>query len=605
MRRGSLCLCSAGLWRMTHMAADQAFERGSRVQEVHLGGPSTFRRLMLSSMASISYPGSQAEQLLLAPPELRTADPSFATEVYNGHFGLAGKLAELGSDSPFEIRPPSANWARELYGFGWLRHLRAADSELSREQAKALVHDFVRLRRQIHGLAWQPEIVARRVISWLSNSVLILDTGEPQAYESFLKALTTQLRYLSASYRDAPDGVPRLLTLTALLYAGLCIAEQQAVVDRYTRPFCRELDRQILPDGGHISRNPEALIELLLDLLPLRQCFVARDRAPPKELTDAIDRIMPMLRFFRLGDGTLARFNGAGPTPTDALATVLAYDDIEGAPVRAATNSGYVRVEAGTTLILCDLGPPPVSALSTKAHAGFLSFEMSSGEAPMIINCGAPSADHDEWRLFARTTPAHSTLSLEDDSLAEFSGGANGTEPPVDAALVGPMNPQGAFSDQGDNLRIKGSHDGYMGRYGVSHSRQILIAPSGNLLSAEDKLSTRGLKSPQGLIAGSYAIRFHLHPSVKAQVTGDGNTVTLILQNGETWRVSSNAEETAIEESVLLADQRGPQPTTQVVLSGMMGEAREVRILWNIEKTGQETAPHPLVDPNDPGAGGA
>ena len=71
------------------MAADQAFERGARVQEVHLGGPSPLRRLMLSSMASISYPGSQAEQLLLAPQELRTADPSFATEIYNGHFGPA------------------------------------------------------------------------------------------------------------------------------------------------------------------------------------------------------------------------------------------------------------------------------------------------------------------------------------------------------------------------------------------------------------------------------------------------------------------------------------------------------------------------------------
>jgi uncharacterized heparinase superfamily protein len=167
------------------------------------------------------------------------------------------------------------------------------------------------------------------------------------------------------------------------------------------------------------------------------------------------------------------------------------------------------------------------------------------------------------------------------------------------------VNPQGAFSDQGDNLRIKGSHDGYMGRYGVSHSRQILIAPSGNLLSAEDKLTTRGLKSPHGLIAGSYAIRFHLHPSVKAQVTGDGDAVTLVLRNGETWRLSSNAEETAVEESVLLADPRGPQPTSQVVLSGMMGEAKEVRILWNIEKTGEEGAPHPLVDPNDPGAGDA
>ncbi|HBF60210.1 MAG TPA: heparinase, partial [Methyloceanibacter sp.] len=78
-----------------------------------------------------------------------------------------------------------------------------------------------RLRRQLPPLAWQPEIVARRVISWLSNSVLVLAADEPEAYESFLKELTAQLRYLSAGYRDAPDGVPRLLSLMALLYGGL------------------------------------------------------------------------------------------------------------------------------------------------------------------------------------------------------------------------------------------------------------------------------------------------------------------------------------------------------------------------------------------------
>jgi uncharacterized heparinase superfamily protein len=258
-----------------------------------------------------------------------------------------------------------------------------------------------------------------------------------------------------------------------------------------------------------------------------------------------------------------------------------------------------VRLECGTTLIVCDLGPPPITSLTTKAHAGFLSFEMSSGTAPMIINCGAPSPDYEEWQLFARTTPAHSTLSLEDDSLAEFADSTNAGQPGADATLVGPANPQGAFSDQGDNLRIKGSHDGYVGRYGVSHSRQILVSPAGNLVSSEDKLSApRGLKSPHSLIAGSYAIRFHLHPSVKAQITGDGSAVTLILRNGETWRISSNAQETSIEESALLADHRGPQPTSQVVLSGMMGEASQVRIVWNIERTG-DTDAHPLVDPND------
>ena len=584
----------------------QPYERGARVDAGRLSGPSPLRRIMLAGMASLSYPGTRAEQLLLAPQELRTADPSFATELYNGHFGLAGKLAEVDTESPFEIDPPSEGWARELYGFGWLRHLRAAGSELSREQAKVLVNDFIALKRSLPGLAWQPEIMGRRVISWLSNSVLVLDTGEPQAYETFLRALSSQLRYLSASYRDAPDGVPRLVSLMALVYAGLCIADQQAVVERYTRPLCKELERQILPDGGHISRNPEALVELLLDLLPLKQCFVARDRPPPKELTDAIERIMPMLRFFRTCDGTLTRFNGAGPTPTDALATALAYDDVKGAPVRYAANSAYARLECGSTLFICDIGPTPAASLSITAHAGFLSFEMSSGNAPMIVNCGTPSVDHDEWRPFSRSTPAHSTLTFEDVSSGEFgTSGTNGALPTVDAPLLGPANAQATLSDQvdsTDNIRIRGSHDGYLERFGVTHARQMLIAPNGLLISAEDKLSApQGLKSPdENLIAGDYAVRFHLHPSVRAELGSDGQSVELRLKNGEAWRITSNAPETTLEQSFFLADARGPQPTSQVVLGGFIGEASEVRIVWNIERKGEAGGNGTLVDPNDP-----
>jgi uncharacterized heparinase superfamily protein len=435
--------------------------------------------------------------------------------------------------------------------------LRAANSELAREQAKVLVQDFIALKGSHDPLAWNPEIVGRRVISWLSNSVLVLDTGEPEGYEAFLKALTSHLRYLSAGYRDAPDGVPRLVALMALIYAGLCIAEQQAVVDRYSRHF-------------------------------------------GKELTDAIDRIMPMLRFFRTGDGTLARFNGAGPTPTDALATVLAYDDIEGAPVRTAANSGYVRLEIGATLIISDLAGAPTSSVSSLAHAGFLSFEMSSNGCPMIVNCGAPSAEYDDWRPFARSTPAHSTLSLEDSSSADFTVGvANGGAPASNSPLLGPLHAQAAFNDQGDNFRIKGFHDGYVSRYGVSHARQMLVPPSGTLVSSEDKLSApKGLKFYDGPIAGAFAIRFHLHPGVRATLAPDGRSADLTLANGEVWSISTNAPEIAIEDSVFLADARGPQPTTQVVLSGMMGEASEVRIVWNIERTA-EGGGGQLVDPND------
>jgi uncharacterized heparinase superfamily protein len=568
------------------MAADPiAGEQRSRAFASR--GPGPLRRFMLQRMASLSYPGTEAEQLLLAPQDLRTADPSFATEIYNGHFGLAGSLVELGAQSPFEISPPSEGWARELCGFGWLRHLRVAGSTLSREQAKALLSDFLRLHKTVRGLAWQPEVVGRRVISWLSNSVVVLDASDPRSYETFLHALTAQLRYLSASYRDAPDGAPRLVALMALVYAGLCIAEQQAVLDRYLKPFCKELDRQILPDGGHISRNPVALVELLLDLLPLRQCFVARDRLPPKQLSDAIDRAMPMVGFFRLGDGTIAHFNGAGATATDALATVLAYDDTEGAPLTAAPNSGYARIERAGTLVIADMAGAPPASVSSNAHAGCFSFEMSSGEYPFVVNCGAPSADHENWRMPARTTPAHSVLTFEDASSAVFAGGKNGAAPSADAELVGPPNVQASLSEGPGGLELSGSHEGYVTSFGVIYARSILVSTDGSKIAGEERLSApKGLKGEALQSGGGYAVRFHLHPWVSATMAEDERSVVLQLPNRETWALSADTPTIAVEESVFLADERGPRRSLQVVLSGGLEEERSLAIHWRLERTG-------------------
>src|SRR5262245_40421049 len=73
----------------------------------------------------LSWPAARlpADELLLAPPDLRVPDPSFVDELRSGNFGLAGELAELAGRSPFARAPVSAAWAHELHGFAWLRHL--------------------------------------------------------------------------------------------------------------------------------------------------------------------------------------------------------------------------------------------------------------------------------------------------------------------------------------------------------------------------------------------------------------------------------------------------------------------------------------------------
>ena len=209
----------------------------------------------------------------------------------------------------------------------------------------------------------------------------------------------------------ACPGLPRLRIMIALAAAALSMSDQPRFLRQATRWLDLELVRQVLPDGGHVSRNPGAVLEVLVDLLPLRQAFAARGGQPSRILLSAIDRMMPMLRFFRQGDGGFAHFNGMGDTPADLLATVLAYDDVRGAPLTNAPHSGYQRFEAGGTVLIVDAGRPPPTDFSMNAHAGCLSFELSVGRQRLIINCGVPFPSAGSLRRLARTTAAHSTVT--------------------------------------------------------------------------------------------------------------------------------------------------------------------------------------------------
>lgn len=549
-------------------------------------GRTALRRLLPASVRGLGTKLQPIEQLVLSPQDLRTADPSFASEIYHGHFGLAGAVATVGSESPFSVLPPSPAWERDLHGFGWLRHLSAAGDEISREHARVLVHDWLKLHGKPGGKAWHADLLSRRVISWLSHSRIFLENAEQRFYGMVMESLTRQIRYLRANFHDTQPGSPRLVALAALVFADLCTSEKYTPEASESRLFTDELNRQILADGGHISRNPLVLIDLLLDLLPMRQCFIARDVPPPQSLIVAIDRMMPMIRFFRLGDGNLARFNGGGLTPTDRLAAVVAHDDALGSPLMLAEQSGYCRLEKGGGIVLVDCGRPPPLAMSAAAHAGCLSFEMSSTNHPIIVNCGAPTRRDAGWRLAARASAAHSTLVVSDTSSSQLRSGGEDIDGKELAVLSGPANVTARTETNDGAQELRASHDGYNQRFGITHTRKLSLSASGEMLVGDDTLiAPRGLKGEARDNGGGFAIRFHLHPLVSAELSDDKRTALLTLPNHIGWQLTSKNEPLTIEESVYLADNRGPRRAEQVVLYSTMANAAEKQINWVLEKS--------------------
>ncbi len=77
--------------------------------------------------------------------------------------------------------------------------------------------------------------------------------------------------------------------------------------------------------------------------------------------------------------------------------------------------------------------------------------------------------------------------------------------------------------------------------------------------------------------ADEYAIRFHLHPAVKASRLSDGHGVILLLPDKELWTFNTFGDPVELEESVFLASPDGPRRAVQIVIYGKAREKPAVR----------------------------
>jgi len=528
------------------------------------------------------YSGRTPERVLIAPPDLRLADPQIATEIYYGRFPLSGRLVETGGESPFRISASHEGWQRSLHGFRWLRHMRAASSELASANARVLVKDWIAIHgSHIAGIAWDPGVTAKRIIAWLQHSSVVLQGADLPFYRAFLKSLAMQIRYLRSMTREMPHGKDLLRARIALAFAALSLPAPPSALRSASRNLAEELDRQILPDGGHISRNPLMVLEFLADILPLRQTYANQAEQPPAALMGAVDRMLPALRFFRHQEGSLACFNGMGATIQDRIAAILRHDDTAGAPLLHAPHSGYERLSIGDVTVIADTGAPPPLEVSGSAHAGCLSFELSSGRHHFIVNAGVDTYGDPEFRPLARATAAHSTATINDNSSARFSHSSRLSGLVGSPLIGGPQHIHCERRDGPDRHGFLARHDGYLPRFGLWHERELILSNRGGTLFGRDSFLTdtpsRTRNDGQHLVT----VRFHLHPDINL-FTDSGGHYVLAADNGDAWMFSCAEVAPQVEESIYFAGIAGPRITRQLLLSFDASEVPEIR--WRLKR---------------------
>ncbi|MSP82519.1 MAG: hypothetical protein EXQ94_06200 [Alphaproteobacteria bacterium] len=516
-----------------------------------------------SPLYRLTLLGRPPAALHFTPNDPWPGDTARGVRLIDGIFAFAGQSFTGQGRSIWFPQDAGPAWLADMHGFGWLRDCREVGGT-GRATARTTVANWIADGSTWHPVAWRPDVQGRRLAAWLTNADFLLAGADALFRRQLLGNLAEQARHLARVISSGPDGAPRIAAAKGLILAALCVPGLERKLPSALRMAEGEFRRQLLPDGGQVERNPSALLAVFRDALELRSVLALGGRNETDWLASAIDRMATMLRFFRMGDGGFALFNGGYEEEPTLIDAALAAAASTGKPASHALASGFVRLAARRTLLILDAGTPARAEFGAQAHAGTASFEMSVGTDRMIVNCGPYRGNDPAWAAAARATAAHSTVSVDDTNSSAILAAGVGRAP---VNVV----PERTESDTATGAIV--AHDGYGSNFHLTHRRRIELSADGQRVVGEDRLTGSG--------GERFVVRFHLHPSVPAALVEDGSAILLRLPGGGGWRFAAGGGVIGIAESIYLGRDGERRRGQQIVVSGGLNGSETV-IEWDL-----------------------
>lgn len=398
-------------------------------------------------------------------------------------------------------------WRYHLHYFD---DLVARDAERRHEWHRALVTRWVEENPPTRGTGWEPYPVSLRVVNWIKwalNGTAL----EP----AWIHSLAVQVRWLHKRLETHLLGNHLFANAKALVFAGLFFDGEQARrwLDDGLALVDRELDEQILADGGHFERSPmyhAIALEDVLDLIDVLEAFDGHSAGALRLAARLRGRVSAMQRWLQAmthPDGTFGMFNdcamgvAADSKELDRFAAALGMAP-EWRPADAVTlldPSGYVRLALGPAVALLDIAPIEPAYLPGHAHADTLSFELSLHGRRVVVNGGTSRYGEDTVRQYERSTAAHSTVRIaEADSSEVWAGFRVGRRArPLGRELQVEALP----------WRVACSHDGYRHLKGSPTHRREWRLDAHELVVQDDVLPARHAAVARYLLAAPIGLR--------------------------------------------------------------------------------------------------
>lgn len=417
-------------------------------------------------------------------------------------------------------------WRYNLHYFDYvLDPCRPAD------WVEAVIADWVRKNPPGKSDGWEPYPVSLRVVNWIKFA-LTRSPGGVVGEGQWLDSLYQQLAWLERNVEHEILANHLLKNAKALVLGGAFFAGSSA--DRWLetglRLFLREVEEQVLQDGGHYERSlmyHAIVVEDLLDVLNLAVASPGLVSEREAAMLEAKSRAgLEFLEELCCPDGEIPLFNDAAfgiSATASALseygARVIGHGSLAHSAAPRLIDkpaTGYFGYRAGDEMLLIDAGPIGPTYQPGHGHCDMLSFELVLDSQRVIVDSGVFSYENDELRHRLRGTAAHNTVRIDSEDQSDIWG----------AFRVGRRaKPFGIALDAQlpERFVLRAAHDGYRHLTGHPIHERTFTCDIGRRWAIADLVLGQGRHHVESFI--------HIHPDIRVRyeaeafvLFGDGDT---------------------------------------------------------------------------------
>lgn len=330
--------------------------------------------------------------------------------------------------SSWKVTEASHLWNFNLHYFEYCiplaaRYALGGDRE-DVDQFKRLVLTWIATCKYPLGDAWHPYTISLRLVNWLicidlfgdalAEDSIFLETVYESMYHQYRHLLANQEKHLLANHYFE--------NLKTLLICALLFDEDdiRSIVER---DFLKQLDDQILPDGVHYERSMMYHKLLLEGLLRVELAYRSIGKSAPTKVATKAKQMLDAMASIEQGMGKTPFFNDAADgVAKECEQLIHACRNIYGYKpdfTKAAfPDSGFYKLYDGDAALVFFAGEPGPSYMLGHAHCDLLSFELSLGGKPTIVNSGT-YAYQSELRPYFRSTAAHNIATVDGEEQME------------------------------------------------------------------------------------------------------------------------------------------------------------------------------------------